>query len=73
MLLKMRLLKKTIYHQLAAKVNNIDTSDFVLKTKHQTDKAELEKKFLILAVLLKKQTTIRNSLNLKTKSLMLVI
>ena len=63
MLLKMRLLKKTIYHQLAAKVNNVDTSDFVLKTKHQTDKAELEKKFLILAVLLKKQTTIPNSLN----------
>ena len=26
------------------KVNNIDTSDFVLKTKHQTDKTELEEK-----------------------------
>ena len=27
---------------LVAKVNNIDTSDFVLKTKYQTDKTELE-------------------------------
>ena len=36
--------KKAIYDQLAAKVNNIDTNDFVLKTKYQADKAELEKK-----------------------------
>ena len=36
--------KKAVYDKLAAKVNNIDTSDFVLKTKHQTDKTELEKK-----------------------------
>ena len=36
--------KKAIYDQLAAKVNNIDTSVFVLKTKHQTGKVELEKK-----------------------------
>ena len=36
--------KKAVYDKLAAKVNNIDTGDFVLKTKYQTDKAELEKK-----------------------------
>ena len=36
--------KKAVYDKLAAKVNNIDTSDFVLKTKYQTDKTELEKK-----------------------------
>ena len=36
--------KKTVYDQLAAKVNNIDTNDFVLKTKYQTDRTELEKK-----------------------------
>ena len=36
--------KKAIYDKLAAKVNNIDTSDFVLKTKYQTDKTEVEKK-----------------------------
>ena len=36
--------KKTGYNKLVTKVNNIDTSDFVLKTKYQTDKTELEKK-----------------------------
>ena len=36
--------KKTVYDKLVAKVNNIDTSDFVLKTKYQTDKKELENK-----------------------------
>ena len=36
--------KKTVCDKLVAKVNNIDTSDFILKTKHQTDKTELEKK-----------------------------
>ena len=43
MLLKMMLLKRCVY-KLAARVNNVDTSTFVLKTKYQTDKAELEKK-----------------------------
>ena len=38
------LLKKTAYDKLVAKVNNIDTSDFMLKTKYNTDKTELEKK-----------------------------
>ena len=36
--------KKAVYDKLAAKVNNIDTSTFVLKTKYQTGKTELEKK-----------------------------
>ena len=36
--------KKAVYDKLAAKVNNIDTSDFVLKTKYQKHKTELEKK-----------------------------
>ena len=36
--------KKAVYDQLGTKVNNIDNSVFVLKTKYQTDKAELEKK-----------------------------
>ena len=30
--------------KLVAKVNNIDTNDFVLKTKYETDKTELENK-----------------------------
>ena len=38
------MLKKTVYDKLVAKVNNIDTSDFLLKTKYTADKTELEKK-----------------------------
>ena len=41
---KKEVIKKTAYDKLVAKVNDIDTSDFVLKTKYQTDKTELEKK-----------------------------
>ena len=33
------------YDKLVEKVNNIDTNKFVLKTKYDTDKSELEKKF----------------------------
>ena len=47
--------KKAVYDKLVAKVNNIDTSGFVLKTKYDADKTELEKKFLILVSLLKNQ------------------
>ena len=36
------MLLKKLYNKLAAKVDNIDTSDFVLKTENQTDKTELE-------------------------------
>ena len=38
--------KKTSYEKLVAKLNNMDTSAFVLKTKYQADKAELDKKLL---------------------------
>ena len=34
----MMLLKKTTVTKVVTKVNNIDTSDFVLKTKYNTDK-----------------------------------
>ena len=33
-----------MYYKLVAKVNNIDTSGFLLKTKYDTDKSELENK-----------------------------
>ena len=46
--------KKTVYDKLAAKVNNIDTSRFVLKTKYLTAKAELEKKIPDTSGLVKK-------------------
>ena len=39
---------------MVAKVNNIDTSDFVLKTKYQTNKKELEKKIPDVSNLVKK-------------------
>ena len=50
----MRLLKKSVYDKLAAKVNNIDTNDFVLSTKYNTDKSESEKKILDNSGLVKK-------------------
>ena len=46
--------QKTVYDQLVAKVNNIDTSDFVLKTEYQTGKAELEKKIHDVTYFVKK-------------------
>ena len=42
--LKNDMVKKAVYDKLVAKENNIDTNDFVLKTKYKTDKTELEKK-----------------------------
>ena len=53
-LIKNDIVKKTVHDKLAAKVNNIDTSDFVLKTKYQTDKVELEKKISDVTNLKKK-------------------
>ena len=43
-MVKMILFKKGVYDKLAAKVNNIDTSNFTWKTKYQTEKTELEKR-----------------------------
>ena len=40
--IKNDVVKKTVYDKLVAKVDNIDSSDFVLKTKYQTDKTELK-------------------------------
>ena len=48
--------KKAVYDKLAAKINNIDTSDFVLKTEYQTDKTELEKEITDLIDIAKKTT-----------------
>ena len=50
----MMLLKKDVYYKLVAKVNAIDTSDFVLKTKYDTDKSELENKIPDTSGLVKK-------------------
>ena len=60
--------QKAVYHKLVTKVNNIDTEEFVLKTKCKTDKSKSEKKTPDV-ILLKKQ----NSLNYKTTFQMLVV
>ena len=46
--------KKSVYDKLVAKVNNIDTNAFALKTKYQTDKIKLEKKIPDMSNLVKK-------------------
>ena len=46
--------KKTVYDKLVAKVNNIDTSRFVLKTKQGTDKSRIEIKIPDTSGLVKK-------------------
>ena len=46
--------KKTVYDKLVTKVNNIDTSGFVLKTTYNTDKTELEKKITDVTDFVKK-------------------
>ena len=46
--------KKDVYDKLVTKVNNIDTSGFVLKTKYDIDKSELENKIPDTSGLVKK-------------------
>ena len=46
--------KKTVQDKLIAKVNSIDTSRFVLKTKYDTDKIELENEIPYTSGLVKK-------------------
>ena len=43
-IVKNGVVKKTAFDKLVAKVNNIDTSTFVLKTKYNADKPEIENK-----------------------------
>ena len=66
--------KKDVYDKLVTKVNNIDTSGFVLKTKYDTDKSELENKIPDVSNLVKKTklTELENKIsdisNLATKT-----
>ena len=48
------MVKRAVYDKLVARVNSIDTSNFVLKTIYQTDKAELENKIPDVSNLVKK-------------------
>ena len=56
--------KKAVYDNLAAKVNNIDTSDFVQKLNMKQTKQSQKRIFLMELILLRKQ----NSLNQKKNS-----
>ena len=66
--------KKTVFDKLVAKVNNIDTNGFVLKTKSDTDKSELENKisgvtdFVKKAKLTELENKIPDISNLATKT-----
>ena len=52
--IKNDVVKRTAYDKLVAKVNNIDNSGFVLKTKYDTDKTEIESKIPDTSGLVKK-------------------
>ena len=52
-IVKNDVVKKDVYDKLVAKVDNIDTSGFVLKTKYDTDKSELENKIPDISALVK--------------------
>ena len=43
----MGFLKKTVFDKLVAKVNNIDTNEFVLKTKYDIEVPILKRKSII--------------------------
>ena len=53
-MVKNAVIKKAEYNKLVNKVNNIDTSRFILKTKYDADKIELEKKISDTSNLIKK-------------------
>ena len=49
--------KKDVYDKLVAKIDNIDTSGFVLKTKYDADQSELENKIPDVTNFVKKSKT----------------
>ena len=61
-MVKNDVVKKTVCDKLVAKVNSVDTSAFVLKTKCDTDKTELEKKIRDTSGLVKKDTAMLKSI-----------
>ena len=68
-----------MYDKLVAKVDDIDTNDFVLKTKYDVDKTELENKIPNVIDFVKKTklTELENKIpdisNLATKTVLLKI
>ena len=76
---KNNVVKKTVYDKLVTKVDNIDTSDFVLKNKYNSDKTELEKKIPNMTDFVKeaKLTELENKIpdvsNLATKTVLTTV
>ena len=68
-----------MYNRLVAKVDNIDTSNFVLKTKYNTDKTKLQNKIPKVSNLVKKtkllelENKITDISNLATKTALTTI
>ena len=67
---KKDIVKKTEYDKLVGKVNNIDTSKFVLKTKYDTDKSVLENKIPDTSSLVKKTNYDSKIADIEVKFLM---
>ena len=72
--------KKTEYNKLVTKVDNIDTTNFVKKTKYENDGSNFEdktnkvdKKYPMLLVWLKKQISMLKLVKKKVKYLVLVV
>ena len=72
--------KKNEYNSLKTKVDSIDTTNFVLKTKYEKDGSDFEdkiskidKKYLMLVTWLKKQILMLKLLTSKVKYLVLVV
>ena len=53
-IVKNDVIKKAEYNKSVNKVNNIDTSGFILKTKYDADKLELDKKIPNISNIIKK-------------------
>ena len=51
---KSDVVKKAVYDKLVARINSIDTSGFLLKTKYDTDKSEIENKITNTSDVVKK-------------------
>ena len=64
---KTDIVKKDVYDKLVTKVNSIDTSGFVLKTKYAADKSELENKIPDTSGLAKKTNYDANIADIERK------
>ena len=71
--LKNDVVKTDVYEKIVTKLNNINTSGFVLKTKYDTDESELESKIPDTSVLVKKTDYNTKITEIEGKLLILII